>query len=203
MLGILSPKLLSEVAPPARRGGFYRIKIRHRTKFAASYSIGKLTCVVPNEKQFTGRNPSSCTRRRSIRLSPIVEYSRLQPPVGVWTVLSSIVGGHALTSPTRHRLGEPLPHQLADRNKAAPEATCVFILYHTVRDTCRLTPPFGELSSTSGYVPYYYSPVRHYPPLHATLELPSSKLLYCCNKTACDSEVPNAVWNEGSFDLHA
>ena|SRR3989338_516127 len=86
MLGILSPKLLSEVAPPARRGGFYRIKIRHRTKFAASYSIGKLTCVVPNEKQFTGRNPSSCTRRRSIRLSPIVEYSRLQPPVGVWTV---------------------------------------------------------------------------------------------------------------------
>ena len=125
-VGVLSPRLLSEVAPPARRGGFYRIKIRHRTKFAASYSIGKLTCVVPNEKQFTGRNPSSCTRRRSIRLSPIVEYSRLQPPVGVWTVLSSIVGGHALTPPTRHRLGEPLPHQLADRTEAPPRVNCFF-----------------------------------------------------------------------------
>jgi len=29
--------------------------------------------------------------------------------------LSSIVGGHALTPPTRHSLGGLLPHQLADR----------------------------------------------------------------------------------------
>ena len=34
-------------------------------------------------KVFTSRKTSSTTRRRSIRLSPIVEYSRLQPPVGV------------------------------------------------------------------------------------------------------------------------
>jgi len=69
----------------------------------------------PREKQFTIRRPSSCTRRRSIRLSPIVEYSRLLPPVGVRTVLSFVVGEQALTPPTGHRLGEPLPHQLADR----------------------------------------------------------------------------------------
>ena len=32
--------------------------------------------------------------------------------------LSSNVGGHALTPPTRHSLGGPLPHQLADRTQA-------------------------------------------------------------------------------------
>lgn len=27
---------------------------------------------------------------------------------------------------------------------------------------CRITPPFGELSFTLGYIPYHYSPVRHW-----------------------------------------
>ena len=36
--------------------------------------------------------------------------------------LSPNVGDHALTSPTRHSLGEPLPHQQADRTQAAPQA---------------------------------------------------------------------------------
>ncbi len=41
---------------------------------------------------------------------------------------SSIVGGHPLRSPTRHRLGELLPHQLADGTQAPPEANVSF--YH-------------------------------------------------------------------------
>ena len=41
---------------------------------------------LPSRKGFTIRRPSSPTRRRCVRLSPIVEYSRLRPPVGVWTV---------------------------------------------------------------------------------------------------------------------
>ena len=36
--------------------------------------------------------------------------------------LSSIGGGQALTSPSRHRLGKPLPYQLADSPQAAPKA---------------------------------------------------------------------------------
>ena len=76
--------------------------------------------VLPREKQFTLRRASSCTRRRSIRLAPIVEYSRLLPPVGVWPVLNAIVGGQALTSPTRHCLGKPLPYQQADRPQTTP-----------------------------------------------------------------------------------
>ncbi len=36
--------------------------------------------------------------------------------------LSPIEAGQPLSPATRHRLGEPLPHQLADRNKASPQA---------------------------------------------------------------------------------
>ncbi len=41
---------------------------------------------LPLQKEFTTRRPSSPTRRRCIRLSPIVQDSPLLPPVGVWTV---------------------------------------------------------------------------------------------------------------------
>ena len=41
---------------------------------------------LPIGQSFTTRRPSSLTRRCCIRLSPIVQYSPLLPPVGVWTV---------------------------------------------------------------------------------------------------------------------
>ena len=41
---------------------------------------------LPLQKEFTTRRHSSSTRRRCIRLSPIVQNSPLLPPVGVWTV---------------------------------------------------------------------------------------------------------------------
>ena len=56
------------------------------TELVTSYSLGTLIEIAPWKKRFTILRPSSRTRRRSIRLSSIVEYSRLQPPVGVWTV---------------------------------------------------------------------------------------------------------------------
>ena len=40
----------------------------------------------PPRQCFTTRRPSSRTRRRSVRLAPIAEDPRLQPPVGVWPV---------------------------------------------------------------------------------------------------------------------
>ena len=40
----------------------------------------------PPQKEFTTREPSSSTRRCSVRLAPIAEDSPLLPPVGVWTV---------------------------------------------------------------------------------------------------------------------
>ena len=63
-----------------------RVTAAAGTKLAAPYSKGTVTEVPLLEKEFTYRNTSSSTRRRSIRLSPIVEYSRLLPPVGVGPV---------------------------------------------------------------------------------------------------------------------
>ena len=42
--------------------------------------------LLPCLQRFTIRRPSSLTRRRWVRLSPIAQYSPLLPPVGVWTV---------------------------------------------------------------------------------------------------------------------
>ena len=41
---------------------------------------------LPRQKEFTIRRPSSSTRRRCVRLSPIAQNSPLLPPVGVWPV---------------------------------------------------------------------------------------------------------------------
>ena len=50
--------------------------------------------------------------------------------------LSSSVGGRALTPPTRRSLGEPLPHQLADRPQDRPDAINLYpyscMLYGTM-----------------------------------------------------------------------
>ena len=43
-------------------------------------------------QSFTIRKPSSLTRRRCIRVPPIVQYSPLLPPVGVWAVSQSQCG---------------------------------------------------------------------------------------------------------------
>ncbi len=43
------------------------------------------------------------------RLAPIVQYSPLLPPVGVWTGLSSSVAGHPLRPARDRRLGSRYP----------------------------------------------------------------------------------------------
>ena len=47
---------------------------------------------LPQRQSFTIRKPSSLTRRCCIRVSPIVQYSPLLPPVGVWAVSQSQCG---------------------------------------------------------------------------------------------------------------
>ena len=51
-----------------------------------------------------------------------MENSSLLPPVGVWAVLNPSVADHPLRPATDRRLGEPLPHQLANRAQAHPLA---------------------------------------------------------------------------------
>ncbi len=68
-----------------------RITAAAGTELAGPYSYGTVSQLhvavfLPVEQSFTTRGPSSLTRRRCIRVSPIVQYSLLLPPVGVWTV---------------------------------------------------------------------------------------------------------------------
>ncbi len=69
------------------------------TKFADAYSWSTVirwafppNLILPPEKGFTTRKPSSPTRCRWIGLSSIVQYSPLLPPVGVWAVSQSQCG---------------------------------------------------------------------------------------------------------------
>ncbi len=48
---------------------------------------------LPLEKSFTTQRPSSLTRYRCVRVSPIAQNSPLLPPVGVWTVSQFQCGG--------------------------------------------------------------------------------------------------------------
>ena len=66
--------------------------------------------------------------------------------------LSSSVAGRPLRPATRHSLGEPLPHQLADRPRAhqeAPGCPGFGVVLNPALTTCGLNSPFGELSPTS------------------------------------------------------
>ena len=63
--------------------------------------------LLPCLKRFTIRRPSSLTRRRWVRLSPIAQYSPLLPPVGVWTV-SQFQCGRS-TSQSGYNLSVRLP----------------------------------------------------------------------------------------------
>ena len=68
--------------------------------------------------------------------------------------LSSSVAGRPLRPATRHSLGEPLPHQLADRPRAHQEAPISFPIGFgfgrmSLLAICGINSPFGELSPTS------------------------------------------------------
>ena len=85
--------------PSFLRSDYSNLSAPNCTELATPYSSSTVTKVPPWEKRFTIRRSSSRTRRRSIRLSPIVEDSRLQPPVGVWAVSQSHCWGPCSHTP--------------------------------------------------------------------------------------------------------
>ena len=65
------------------------------------------------------------------------------------------MAGRPLRPATRHRLGEPLPHQLADRPRAHPRAAAcaTFSVSNTHSIAASgINPPFGGLSQSPGQV---------------------------------------------------
>ena len=75
-----------------------RITAAAGTELADAYSYGTLvgprvTLIAPVQKKFKTHRAVAFTRHGWIRLSPIVQYSSLLPPVGVWTVSQFQCGG--------------------------------------------------------------------------------------------------------------
>ena len=68
---------------------------------------------------------------------------------------------HPLRPATDHRLGRPLPHQLANPTRAPPGAINLSHAVSQRRVVCGISPAFAGLSPTPGQVPTRYSPVRH------------------------------------------
>ena len=81
-----------------------RITAAAGTELAGPYSIVPSSsdtseCFFPYKSSLQPIGPSSCTRHGWIRLSPIVQYSLLLPPVGVWSVSQYQCGGSSSQTP--------------------------------------------------------------------------------------------------------
>ena len=88
-------------------------------------------------------------------LPPLRNIPHCCPPKESGPCLSPCLADHPLRPATRRRLGRPLPHQPADRPQAHPEAHCCFGEEgRRLPATCGISPPFDELSPTSGQVAY-------------------------------------------------
>ena len=79
------------LGPPSYRGCWHGVSrpFRRPVNFPAYWARSLPGLLL----WFTSRGTSSHTRRRSVRLAPIAEYSLLQPPVGVRAVSQSRCAG--------------------------------------------------------------------------------------------------------------
>ena len=71
------------------RGCWHRVSRCFLTRYRQT---DPKSAIRPGQQEFTTRTPSSSTRRRCVRLSPIAQDSPLLPPVGVWAVSQSQCG---------------------------------------------------------------------------------------------------------------
>ncbi len=74
------------------------------------------------------------------------------------------MAGRPLRPATDRRLGEPLPHQLANQISAALITRSLTVLRFPPQGVCGISESFDSLSPITRYVPICYSPVRHSPP---------------------------------------
>ena len=81
-----------------------RITAAAGTELADPYSYGTVNKLhvalfLPVENQFTTHRAVFCTRHGWISVAPIVQYSSLLPPVGVWSVSQYQCGGSPSQDP--------------------------------------------------------------------------------------------------------
>ena len=80
-----TPSNSGQRLPPTYYRGCWHVVSR-------GFLLGYRHLFVPEDRGLQSRGPSSLTRRRCIRVSPIVQYPPLLPPVGVWAVSQSQCG---------------------------------------------------------------------------------------------------------------
>ncbi len=122
------------------------------------------TSFFPNERAL---QPKGLLHSRGIAGSGFRPLSKIPHCCLPWEsgpCLSSSVADRPLRPATDRRLGEPLPHQLANRTSAARITQGPKIPCFPPEGVCGISYPFGQLSPITRYVPMHYSPVRHSPP---------------------------------------
>jgi hypothetical protein len=99
------------------------------------------------------------------------------------------VADHPLRPATDHRLGELLPHQLANRTQAPPKVPGFPSFNLSI--LCGISPSFLGLSPALGQIPTRYSPVRHSPPISIATNCAAVRLA-CVKHTASVQSEPES-----------
>ena len=102
------------------------------------------------------------------------------------------MAGRPLRPATDRRLGELLPHQLANLISAAPIARGPKVPRFHPEIVCGISTAFAALSPTIGHVPMHYSPVRH---------SPSGASTYAAVRLACVKHTASVQSEPGSNSL--
>ena len=85
---------------------------------------------------------------------------------------------HSLKPATDRRLGEPLPHQLANQTRVHPVPKKLFTQYHAVSCAYAVLAVISNCyPPVQGRLPTRYSPVRHSVYLSSTRRLPLSSFV--------------------------
>ena len=99
------------------------------------------------------------------------------------------MAGRPLRPATDCRLGEPLPHQLANPTLAHPIAQGLTIPCFPLSDVCGISQSFDWLFPTTGKIPKHYSPVRR---SSACIATPVTARLACVRHAASVQSEPGS-----------
>jgi hypothetical protein len=108
------------------------------------------------------------------------------------------VAGRPLRPATDRRLGEPLPHQLANPTWAHPSARGLTIPRFHPKISCGISPAFAGLFPTKGQIPMYYAPVRR---SSARIATPVTARLACVKHAASVQSEPGSNSSVQWFEL--
>ena len=113
-------------------------------------------------------HPEGLPPTRGVAVSgfrPLHNIRYCSPPWRSGQCLSPDVAGQPLSPATRRCLGEPLPHQQADRPQVPPQAPRLLAAFTPGHFTPESYSVLGQISreypNPEGRLPTCYSPVRH------------------------------------------